>query len=61
MAFGALPPEISSGHTYSGPACAHEDVNPERIRSLGSPNPDGGPALMPSDPPGDAFELTRVN
>jgi hypothetical protein len=38
---------------------AHEDVNPEPIRSLGSPTLMA--PLMPFDPPSDAVALTRVN
>jgi PPE-repeat protein len=42
MDFAALPPEINSGRTYTGP------------------QPCRPPTLMPTDPPSDPLELTRV-
>jgi hypothetical protein len=58
MDIGALPPEIKSGRTYSG--SGYESMPAAAAAGDGLAG-DGGPPLMPVDPPSDAFALTRVN
>jgi hypothetical protein len=59
MDIGALPPEIRSGRMYSGPGYGSMPAAAAAWDGLAA---DGGPPLMPLDPPSsDAFALTRVN